>query len=291
MKHPFTFLVGALAASWLAVSVGCSADQPSARPNRKASSSTGAGVEGTSGSDGAGGDTDPVGAGTGGSGNVTSGGGTTGGTGVGAGGSASQAGGSGGIASGGAGGVSTGGVSGSGGVGGVGSGGAAGSSGAAGAGGTNVGGGQCNATCMQGSGCSTKSCWMVSANVFKTTTAIQPANAIDGDEKTRYSTGTDATGTEWFQIDLCRPAMISGINVYTGGGGGDAAEKYTVQVSLDAAQWTEVVHSDTPQAPRASITFTPVSARYVRYNQTAVATHWWSIHELDILCGGADGGA
>ena len=67
-------------------------------------------------------------------------------------------------------------------------------------------------------------CWVASANVVKTSTTIQPANAIDGDEKTRYSTGTDAMGSEWFQVDLCHPATISGLSVYTGTGGGDAAE-------------------------------------------------------------------
>src|SRR6185295_16453524 len=114
---------------------------------------------------------------------------------------------------------------GAGGNGGSASGGAAGSSGAAGAGGSNVAGGQCNATCMQGSGCTAKSCWAVSANVVKTSTMIQPVNAIDGDEKTRYSTGTDAMGSEWFEVDLCRLELVSGINVYTGSGGGDVAEK------------------------------------------------------------------
>jgi len=97
-------------------------------------------------------------------------------------------------------------------------------------------------------------------------------------------------GNEWYEIDLCHAATISGLSVYTGSGGGDVAEKYTVEVSLNGTQWTEVVRSDVPQAARASITFTPVSARYVRYNQTAVMTHWWSIHEIDVVCGSADGG-
>jgi hypothetical protein len=153
----------------------------------------------------------------------------------------------------------------------------------------DAGTGACNATCMQSAGCTPKSCWIASANVTKSATNLPP-NAIDGDEKTRYSTGTDAKGTEWFQVDLCHAETISALNVFTGGGGGDVAEKYTVQVSLDGTQWTEVARSDTPQAPRASITFTPVSARYVRYNETAVMTHWWSIHELDVACASADGG-
>jgi hypothetical protein len=153
----------------------------------------------------------------------------------------------------------------------------------------DAGTGACNATCAQATACTPKTCWTPSANTTKSA-ANPPSMAIDADEKTRYTTGADAKGTEWFQVDLCHAETISALDVYTGGGGGDVAEKYTVQVSLDGTQWTEVARSDTPQIARATITFAPVSARYVRYNETAVMTHWWSIYELGVACGSADGG-
>src|SRR4051812_15218264 len=92
MKHRSTFVVGALAAGWVAAGYGCSADQPDGVPRRKASPmSNGTAGDEASGSGGAGPDTagGPVSAGAGGSSNATTGGGAS----VGAGGNPAGAGG------------------------------------------------------------------------------------------------------------------------------------------------------------------------------------------------------
>jgi hypothetical protein len=279
----------------LAEGDGCSAQEPTSdRPRFNYGSAGGFGGDAAGGNETGGDATGNTGGSGGASGGASST--TTGGSTGGSGGSANVGGSAGaGEVGGASGGLGAGGNAGS--VGMAGSGGMGGGSGGGGgpadagdvppdAGAT---GGQCNAACMQGTACTTSACWAVSANVFKTTATLLVTNAIDGDEKTRYSTGTDAKGTEWFQIDLCHAQTISGLNVYTGGGGGDVAETYTVQVSTDATQWTEVLRSNMPYAARATLTFTPVPARYVRVNQTAVMTHWWSIYEMGVVCG-TDGG-
>jgi hypothetical protein len=126
-------------------------------------------------------------------------------------------------------------------------------------------------------------------------TQLQPMYAIDGSETTRYTSGQAGIGNEWLQIDLCRPVSISGITAVTNSAT-DLAASYTMQVSTDGATWTTVATSATPALQRMTLTFTPVLARYVRYNQTGVIQgppmmmpYWWSVHEFAAVCGGDAG--
>jgi F5/8 type C domain-containing protein len=124
-------------------------------------------------------------------------------------------------------------------------------------------------------------------------TLLQPQYAIDGVLTTRYSTGQDQMGTEWFQVDLCRDVYVAGVTLNDSNGTDsmDVATAYNVQVSLDGQTWSTMAMSATPAAVDLVVTFTPKLARFVRFNQTGVsATRWWSIDEFTVACGAADGG-
>jgi len=107
--------------------------------------------------------------------------------------------------------------------------------------------------------------------------------AIDGNEGTRYTTNALGTGDEWIQVDLCEARTVVGINVVTTSGT-DVAKSYTVQVSTDGNTWETVLTSTTPAQQRMALTFDPVTAQYIRLNQTGRMTYWWSIHELSVEC-------
>jgi F5/8 type C domain len=298
MKHCLKALaLTAITAGWLAATHGCGTEPIDARP-RKVSKGVDSGTPSTGGgagddivvggnSTGVGGTSSATGSGSGGgSGSAAPG---TGGSGGGNAGSIGDAGGGGGMAT--AGGAGAGGSGMAGSAAGAGGSGMAGSAaGAAGAGGSPVGGTACSAACMQGTGCPVNTCWIPSASPVPPSnfmqipdTQLQPSYAIDGNEGSRYSTGEPGNGDEWFEVDLCRATMVAGINVYTAAAT-DVATGYIVQVSTNGTTWTDVLTSNTPQTQRAALTFTPVSARYVRYKQTGQMVHWWSIQEFGVTC-------
>jgi hypothetical protein len=179
--------------------------------------------------------------------------------------------------------------------GGAGNGGAAGSGGGAGTAGTagaagSVPTGGCSAACLLGSGCPSRSCWIASAHPTPPSNyqniannRLQPPYAIDGNESTRYTTGAFCDGSEWFQVDLCRTTQIAGLTTYTDTPV-DLAASYNIQVSLDGINWDTVLSSSTPPQQRSSVTFAPVLARFVRYNQTGIPQGWWSLGELSVVC-------
>jgi hypothetical protein len=189
----------------------------------------------------------------------------------------------------------------------------------------------CSSACMTATGCPTQSCYAASANPVADpatagvpATLLYPAYGHDGLLSTRYSTGAPAVGMEWFQVDLCRTVTVSGVTLDDTTDPTDQAAAYKVQVSLDGNTWTDVATSSTISdagsesgagdagveaglAPEAgappavlTITFPPVSARYVRFNQTGMLpvsartglSHWWSVDEFTVACpSGDDGGA
>jgi hypothetical protein len=123
--------------------------------------------------------------------------------------------------------------------------------------------------------------------------------AVDGNINTRYTTCGAGVGTEWFQVDLCRTALVSGVTLAeTPGDEGDQAAAYNVQVSQDESNWTSVARSSSvpPGTGFLTVTFAPVMARFVRFNQTGMVgvsgsegsftAKWWSIAEFNVTCGG-----
>jgi hypothetical protein len=101
---------------------------------------------------------------------------------------------------------------------------------------------------------------------------------------------------------MCSAAMVSGVTVDDTGAPGDQAEGYKVEVSMDGTTWTTVASAATvpTDQPVLTVTFAPVMARYVKFDQTGMVgtttdagfqkTNWWSIYEFNVQCGG-EGGA
>jgi hypothetical protein len=128
----------------------------------------------------------------------------------------------------------------------------------------------------------------------------QPQFAVDGMGSTRYATCTAGVPGDWFQVDLQRTVSVGGVVVDDMADPADVAAAWSVQVSMDGTNWTTVAMSSTAAPPVLTVTFTPVMARFVRFNQNGnvgitnadggFTTKWWSIHEFNVLCGLQEGG-
>jgi hypothetical protein len=113
-----------------------------------------------------------------------------------------------------------------------------------------------------------------------------PANAIDGNTATRYTTGITqgSKGPEVVILTFPKSVTLSGINLFTKSG--DGPMSYLVESSLDGANFTYFNPSAMgPGSDNLTITFpAPSKLLALRITQTGVKkTNWWSIHELTVL--------
>jgi glucosylceramidase len=132
--------------------------------------------------------------------------------------------------------------------------------------------------------------WSVSASASNA--GEPPANAVDGDPATRWSTGHGMQPGDWFQIDLGTRRTVDQIVLDTTASSGDFVRQYQVQTSADGVSWGAPLATG-PGSTVSRIMFPPVATRYLRVVNQGSSGSWWSIHELTVLApgGSAAGGA
>ena len=254
---------------------------------------------GTAGNDGTAGTAEPTaGTGTGGSATGTAGtsegGSATAGTGT-AGaftfsGTSSFAGsfGTAGTASGGAAGTASGGTGGaSAGAGGKASGGNGGSGGKAGggAGGMAGAGGGGNAMCA-GTTLPAKATWTATASASDP--AYLPPKVLDGDNGTRWSTGSKMVGGEWLQIDFGAVVTLNEVTLHTNNG--DFFRHYELRLSNTSQDFAAAILKEADGVTGTIVV--PLAqakaGRYLTIRQTGMLeageTAWWSLHEVNVAC-------
>ncbi len=110
------------------------------------------------------------------------------------------------------------------------------------------------------------------------------AKALDGDMRTRWTTGAVQTPGQWFQVDQGYAREIRGIVLNTTPSKGDYPRGYEVFVFNDPKDMGKAVATGTPDSPVTKIIFAPVRGRYIRIVQTgSVDNLFWSIHELRLM--------
>jgi hypothetical protein len=133
-----------------------------------------------------------------------------------------------------------------------------------------------------------------SASASDTGGADVPANALDGNLASRWTTGTAMTAGMWFQIDMGASNTVSQI-VMDSNGTGDYARAYSVYVTDDTGNLGTPVAQGTATGTPITVPCTVKSGRFMRVVLGAVpagVTAWWSIHELNIYgTSGGDGGS
>ena len=109
--------------------------------------------------------------------------------------------------------------------------------------------------------------------------AVFTANAaVDGDAGTRWSSAF--SDPQWIYVDLGSVRAISRVKLSweTAYGKG-----YSIQVSNDAANWTQVYSTTTGDGGSDDVPFTATNARYVRMYGTQRSTEWgYSLYEFEV---------
>ncbi|HVZ72858.1 MAG TPA: discoidin domain-containing protein [Polyangia bacterium] len=115
-----------------------------------------------------------------------------------------------------------------------------------------------------------------------------PANAIDGNTATRFSTGAAQSPGQWLQVDMLTAQTIGALTMDSAGSAGDYAHGYQVFVSNDGVSFGNAIAQGAGTAQLVSVSFPTQTARYVRVVQTSTTpANWWSIAELNVYGSGA----
>lgn len=125
-----------------------------------------------------------------------------------------------------------------------------------------------------------ESAWTASAS--STGSGDSPANAIDWNTSTRWSTGASQTPGQWFQVNLGSMQLFDQVSFETRSTDKwDFPRGYQIQVSTDGTNWT-TVKTGQGFGWKQAIAIPPQYAQYVRITQTGSAQEWWSIAEFHV---------
>ena len=131
--------------------------------------------------------------------------------------------------------------------------------------------------------------WSASAST-NSAAADAPANAIDGNTGTRYSSDAVQAPGMWFQINLGSSQSFNQIQLNSGSWPGDYAVGYNVEVSTNGSNFTSVA-TGSGSSSIETITFAAQTAQYIRVVLTAASSGpWWSIAEFTAYTDGSTGG-
>ncbi len=109
----------------------------------------------------------------------------------------------------------------------------------------------------------------------------EPAKMIDGDPKSRWSSGEGQSGEMNLEIDLGQEQTFTEIVVDSSLSIGDYLRTYAVQTSDDGTTWTDVA-AGPGRAGVTVIALPATTTRYLRILSTGSSGSWWSIHELNL---------
>ncbi|WP_261807640.1 discoidin domain-containing protein [Paenibacillus sp. N3.4] len=114
------------------------------------------------------------------------------------------------------------------------------------------------------------------------TSGDSPANLLDGNMATRWSTGVPMKPGQFFIIDMKTVQSFNQILMDSTGSNQDYARGYEVYVSNDGTNWGSAVASGTGTGPAITVNVGLQNARYIKVVQTATNSSWWSIREFNV---------
>jgi hypothetical protein len=117
------------------------------------------------------------------------------------------------------------------------------------------------------------------ATASNTGGADVPANALDGNAGTRWTTGAPMTSAMYFEVDLKATQSFNQIVMDSGGNTSDYPRGFQILVSNDRSRYSSVA-SGTGTAAVVQVTFEAQNARYIKIHLTGGAASWWSMAEL-----------
>ncbi len=130
--------------------------------------------------------------------------------------------------------------------------------------------------------------WVTSTNTAAAGADV-PANAIDGNINTRFSSDAVAASGMFFQVNMGSTQNFNQIVMDSGPSTGDYARGFNVEVSTDGTTFTSVATGTGTASPETA-TFTAQTAQYIRVVLTAPSpTSWWSLAEFNVFTNGSGG--
>lgn len=115
-----------------------------------------------------------------------------------------------------------------------------------------------------------------------------PANAIDGDEGTKFWSNGNPIEGDYFMVDLGAQKTVGQIKVVMDSGDHPAAG--VIEVSTNNSTWKQVGSAFTDQATVTIDLSSGETCQYVRLRHTAAATKWQQIYEFYVYeYAGGDG--
>jgi hypothetical protein len=126
--------------------------------------------------------------------------------------------------------------------------------------------------------------WVASTNA-PSGSGDAPANALDGNLKTRFSTSKDQAPGLYFEVNMGTQQTFDELEMDVPNSATDYARGYVVQVSGNGTSWTTVATCTGTATPQI-VSFAAQSAQYVEVVLTAAnSTWWWSIDEFNLYNG------
>lgn len=109
-----------------------------------------------------------------------------------------------------------------------------------------------------------------------------PANMLDSNIGSRWSSGTGESRGMWVEMDLGSNQTFDKVLLDSGNSTSDYARGADVYVSTDGSTWTKVGSVNVTGQPVELATFATQTARYIEVKSTSTSGNWWSIAEFNV---------
>lgn len=121
-----------------------------------------------------------------------------------------------------------------------------------------------------------------SATATNTSDAYTPAQAIDGNPRTRWMSGANQAAGQSFTLDLGATRTFDQVSLNQIELATDGPAAYTVQTSTNGTTWSGTVSYGNGSTSFTNVSFSPTTARFIRITLTAAANKWWSIGDVSV---------
>lgn len=121
-----------------------------------------------------------------------------------------------------------------------------------------------------------RSAWKLNASLKKE----DCSKAIDNNTGSRWSTGENMKGGEWFTVELPSEENIAGLALDSQASTQDYIRKYRIEVSTNGTQWTPAADEGSGSVVTEIVFKAPQKARFLRITQLGSVSNYWGINEL-----------
>ena len=107
-----------------------------------------------------------------------------------------------------------------------------------------------------------------------------PANMFDGNQNTRWSTGTPMAPGQSVTVDMGTTHPVKQVTLDSGNNTDDPAA-YQVLLSTDGTNWGNPMATGPGTGPLMVVHFPATNARFIKVVQTGTSSAWWSMTEFN----------